>query len=92
MSIRILTIAAVLAVAGLGVAACQPATDGKEEASTEGAMAPSGEAMAPASDAAMAPSADKMAPAADGAMAGDKMAPAATDGMAPAQDKMAPAQ
>ena len=85
--------------AALALAACQPAAEEKTE-STEGAMAPASDAMAPAADGAMAPAADgAKAPAADGAMApaatapaaDGAMAPAADGAMAPSADKMAPA-
>ena len=69
-----------LLVAAAGVAAlaaCTPAAEDKAE-TTEGAMAPAADAMAPAAEGAMAPAAEgAMAPAAEGAMAADdKMAPA----------------
>lgn len=80
-----------LLVAAAGVAAlaaCSPAAEDKAE-TTEGAMAPAADAMAPAAaEGAMAPAAEgAMAPAAEGAMA-----PAATTGAMAADDKMAPAQ
>ena len=67
-------------LSALALTACQPASDGKSDASTEGAMAP-------AADGAMAPAQEGMAPA-------DKMEPQSgamvpqSDGMA--SDKMAP--
>jgi hypothetical protein len=77
MSNRLVFACVAVAAVSLIAAACQPAPEGKSDASTEGAMAPA---------SPMAPASGGMAPAAAPA---DKMAPASQSSMAPADDKMA---